>query len=207
LPETYFTVWANIFQMGRLSKLESVLVHGGSSGIGITAIQLAREFSGHVYATAGSAEKCRACVKYGAHAAIDYRKEDFAERIAALTDGRGVDVILDIVGAPYLARNMSSLAKGGRLVELATMQGAKAELDIGLLMQRRATITGSMMRPRTVVEKAAIAQSLLDKVWPVLDAGRCAPVIYRVFPLEQAAAAHSLMESGVHIGKIVLAVD
>ncbi|MDR3386254.1 MAG: NAD(P)H-quinone oxidoreductase [Rudaea sp.] len=207
LPETYFTVWVNIFQMGRLSEGESLLVHGGTSGIGLTAIQLAREFGSTVFATAGSREKCAAAIKYGAQAAINYREEDFAERIHDLTLSQGVDVILDIVGAPYFVRNLHCLRKDGRLIEVATMHGSKvADFDISELMRRRATITGSMMRPRTAQEKAAVALALVQRVWPVLDAGRCAPVIDRVFPLAQAADAHRYMEAGAHIGKIVLTV-
>jgi NADPH:quinone reductase len=207
IAETYFTVWANIFLMGKLNRGETLLVHGGTSGIGLTAIQLAHEFGARVFATCGSAEKCAAAQKYGATAAINYHEQDFAEHIAKLTDGKGVDVILDIVGAPYFARNMQCLAKDGCLVEVATMLGSKVDnLDITDLMRRRATITGSMMRPRSASEKAAIAHSLLEVVWPVLDAGRCLPVIDQVFPLAQAAEAHRRMESGAHIGKLVLNV-
>lgn len=207
LPETYFTVWANVFQMGKLHTGESLLVHGGTSGIGLTAIQLASEFGSRAFATVASREKCEAALRFGAEAAINYRDEDFAERIHALTDGKGVDVILDIVGAPYFARNLRSLAKDGRLVQVATMHGATVnDFDLSELMKRRATITGSLMRPRTAQEKAAIAESLLQRVWPVLDAGRCAPVIDCVFPLSQAADAHRYMESGAHIGKIMLRV-
>jgi NADPH:quinone reductase len=208
VPETYFTVWANIFQMGKLQKGESLLVHGGTSGIGLTAIQLACEFGAHPFATCGSAAKCAAALKYGAQAAINYREEDFAERLHVLTDGHGVDVILDIVGAPYFARNLRSLAKDGRLVEVATMHGGKVDdFDISELMRRRATIVGSMMRPRNSSEKAAVAQSLLEKVWPALDSGRCGPVIDHVFPMAQVIQAHEAMEAGEHIGKIVLKVD
>ncbi len=207
LPETYFTVWANLFLHGRLARGESVLVHGGSSGIGVTAIQLAREFGARAYATAGSDEKCAACVKLGAEAAINYRNEDFAERVATLTGGRGVDVIIDIVGAPYFERNLKSLAMDGRLVEVATQQGAKAEnLDLFLVMRKRLTITGSTMRPRSTEEKGAIAAALRAKVWPALDAGRAGPVIHAVFPLAEAAAAHRLMEGSTHVGKIILDV-
>jgi NADPH2:quinone reductase len=207
LPETYFTVWANLFLHGRLARGESVLVHGGSSGIGVTAIQLAREFGARAYATAGSDEKCAACVKLGAEAAINYRNEDFAERVATLTGGRGVDVIIDIVGAPYFERNLKSLAMDGRLVEVATQQGAKAEnLDLFLVMRKRLTITGSTMRPRSTDEKGAIAAKLRAKVWPALDAGRAGPVIHAVFPLAEAAAAHRLMEGSTHVGKIILDV-
>jgi NADPH2:quinone reductase len=205
LPETYFTVWANLFVHGRFSAGESVLVHGGSSGIGVTAIQLAREFGGRAFATAGSDEKCAACVKLGAEAAINYRTEDFAARIASLTEGRGVDVVIDLVGAPYFERNMKCLAMDGRLVEVATQGGTRAEgLDLFDIMRRRLTITGSTMRPRTTAQKGAIARDLATKVWPALDAGRAGPVIYQVFPFEQAAEAHRVMESSVHIGKLVL---
>lgn len=205
LPETYFTVWANLFQMGRLARGESVLVHGGTSGIGVTAIQLAREFGARVYATAGSRDKCDACVKLGAAAAINYREADFAERIRDLTGGQGVNVVLDIVGAPYTMRNLACLAMDGRLIQVGTMHGAKVEgFDLTALMRRRVTLTGSTMRPRTTAEKGRIAQALLETVWPVLEAGRCAPVIHQVFPLAEAAAAHRLMERSTHIGKIML---
>ncbi len=207
LPETYFTVWANLFMHGRLARGETVLVHGGTSGIGVTAIQLAREFGARVIATAGSDEKCAACVKLGAEAAINYRTEDFADRVAALTGGRGVDVILCIVGAPYFERNLKSLAIDGRLVQVATQLGAKVEnLDLFLVMRKRLVITGSTMRPRTTQEKGAIAATLREKVWPSLDAGRAGPVIHAVFPMAEAAAAHRLMESSTHVGKIVLQV-
>jgi NADPH2:quinone reductase len=207
LPETYFTVWANLFMHGRLARGETALVHGGTSGIGVTAIQLAREFGARVIATAGSDEKCAACVKLGAEAAINYRTEDFADRVAALTGGRGVDVILCIVGAPYFERNLKSLAMDGRLVQVATQLGAKVEnLDLFLVMRKRLVITGSTMRPRTTQEKGAIAAALREKVWPLLDAGRAGPVIHAVFPMAEAAAAHRLMESSAHVGKIVLQV-
>jgi NADPH2:quinone reductase len=205
LPETYFTVWANMFVHGRLMRGETVLVHGGTSGIGVTAIQLAREFGANVYATAGSDEKCAACVRLGAAAAINYRTEDFAERVAALTAGRGVDVVIDIVGAPYFARNLQSLATDGRLVEVSVQGGARVDgLDLFLVMRKRLTITGSTMRPRTAAEKGAIAAALCAMVWPALDAGRAGPLIHAVFPLAEVAAAHRLMESSTHVGKIVL---
>jgi NADPH2:quinone reductase len=205
LPETYFTVWANLFIHGRLARGETVLVHGGSSGIGVTAIQLAREFGARAYATAGNDGKCAACVRLGADAAINYRTADFAERIAELTDGRGVDVVIDIVGAPYFERNLKCLAMDGRLVEVATQAGTRVEgLDLFDIMRRRLTITGSTMRPRTTAQKAAIARDLRERVWPALDAGRAGPVIHQVFPLEQAAEAHRVMESSVHIGKLML---
>jgi NADPH2:quinone reductase len=207
LPETFFTVWANLFMHGRLARGESVLVHGGSSGIGVTAIQLARELGGPVFATAGSDDKCAACVRLGAEAAINYKTEDFANRLADLTDKRGVDVILDIVGAPYFERNLRSLAIDGRLVQVSTQQGTIVEkLDLFQVMRRRLVITGSTMRPRTSAEKGAIAEELRKNVWPLLDAGRVAPVIYGVYPFEQAAEAHRVMESSVHIGKLVLKI-
>lgn len=207
LPETYFTVWANLFMLGRLTRGESVLIHGGTSGIGVTAIQLAREFGCTVYATAGSREKCDACVKLGATAAILYRQEDFAARIQDLTQGQGVNVVFDMVGAPYTARNLACLRLDGRLVQVAVMQGATVDgLDLSLIMRKRLTVTGSTMRPRTTAEKGAIAAVLRETVWPVLDAGRCGPVIYSVFRFAEAASAHRLMESSAHIGKIVLRI-
>jgi putative PIG3 family NAD(P)H quinone oxidoreductase len=208
LPENYFTVWANLFDLGRLARNDSVLVHGGSSGIGTTAIQLARAFAGTVYATAGSAEKCAACERLGATNAIDYKTEDFVGRIRELTGERGVDVILDIVGGPYLSRNISILARDGRLVVVAVQGGTKdPDFDLRHVMVRRLTITGSTMRPRTAAEKAGIAASLLEHAWPLLENGTCAPVIHAVFPLEQVADAHRLMESSAHIGKIVLTLS
>ena len=207
LPETYFTVWANLFQGGRLANGESTLIHGGTSGIGVTAIQLAHEFGSTVYATAGSEEKCAACVKLGATAAINYRTQDFVAEIARLTAKRGVDVVLDMVGAPYLQRDLRVLAMDGRLVLIAFLAGSKVEeFDFVTVMTKRLTITGSTMRPRTTAQKGAIAAALREKVWPVLDAGRCGPVIHQVFPLAEAAAAHALMESSTHIGKIMLQV-
>jgi len=207
LPETYFTVWANLFQHGRLARGESVLVHGGTSGIGVTAIQLAREFGARVYATAGSDDKCTACLALGADGAINYRAADFADRLMDLTSGAGVNVVLDIVGAPYFERNLRCLAMDGRLVQVATMLGAKVErFDLLKVMQRRLVITGSTMRPRPTGEKGAIAQALKERVWPVLNAGRCGPLIYATFPLAEAAAAHRLMESSAHVGKIMLKV-
>jgi NADPH2:quinone reductase len=207
LPETYFTVWSNLFDIGRLAPGESVLVHGGTSGIGTTVIQLAKEFGSRVYATAGSKQKCDACLKLGADAAINYQETDFAERIREITGGRGVDVVLDMVGALYTMRNLSCLAMDGRLIQIAVMHGSKVEgLDLLPVMTRRLTITGSTMRPRSTAEKGRIAQTLREKVWPVLNAGRCGPVIYKVFPLAKAADAHRLMESGAHIGKIMMKV-
>lgn len=206
IPETYFTVWANLFGHGRLQAGERVLIHGGSSGIGTTAIQLAAAFGATAYATAGSAEKCAACLALGAAAAIDYREADFAAEVKRLTDGRGVDVVLDMVGAPYLARNIACLAQDGRLVLIAFLQGSRAEVDFLPVMVRRLSITGSTMRPRSDAEKAAIAAALREKVWPLLEAGRALPVIHASFPLASAGEAHALMESSTHIGKILLEV-
>ena len=207
LPETYFTVWANLFGHGRLQPGESALIHGGTSGIGLTAIQLAHEFGSKVYATAGSLAKCDACLRHGADAAINYNETDFAAAIKEFTAGRGVDVVLDMVGGPYAPRNLRCLAMDGRLVLIAFLGGAKVEaMDLTPIMLRRLTVTGSTMRPRTGAQKAAIADALRETVWPVLDAGRCGPVIHEVFPLERAADAHRLMESSAHIGKIMLQV-
>jgi NADPH2:quinone reductase len=205
LPETSFTVWANLFQHGRLTKGETALVHGGSSGIGVTAIQFAHAFGARIFVTAGTDEKCAACLKLGADAAINYRTQDFAAEVKTLTEGRGVNVILDMVGAPYMTANIRSLAMDGRLVMIAFLQGSKVEtFDFIPVMVKRLTITGSTMRPRTTAQKGAIAAELREKVWPLLDAGRCAPVIHSSFPLAQAAEAHRLMESSAHIGKIML---
>jgi NADPH2:quinone reductase len=205
VPETFFTVWANLFVHGRLASGESVLVHGGTSGIGTTTIQLARAFGARVYATAGSPDKCAACLGLGAAAAIDYRTEDFSARIAELTAGRGVDVVLDIVGAPYFERNLASLAPDGRLVAVSTQQGPVVDrLDLFLVMRKRLTITGSTMRPRTTAQKAAIAEALRQRVWPLLDAGSVAPVIHATYPFDRAGDAHRVMESSTHVGKLVL---
>ncbi|MGC8470497.1 MAG: NAD(P)H-quinone oxidoreductase [Acetobacteraceae bacterium] len=207
LPETCFTVWANLFMMGRLRAGESALIHGGSSGIGTIAIQLAAALGASAYATAGTAEKCAACVKLGARAAIDYRSTDFAAEIARLTGGRGIDVVLDMVGASYLARNLAALARDGRLVVIATQGGAVADgFDLGLVMRQRLTLTGSAMRPRSTAEKGAIAAELRARAWPLLAAGKVRPVIHAVFPLAEAAAAHRALEAGTHVGKIMLAV-
>ncbi len=207
LPETSFTVWANLFQIGGLAKGQTALVHGGTSGIGVTAIQFAHEFGARIFATAGSDDKCAACLRLGADAAINYRTQDFAAEVKTLTEGRGVNVILDMVGAPYMARNVRSLGMDGRLVMIAFLEGSKVqEFDFVQVMVKRLTITGSTMRPRTTAQKAVIATELREKVWPALDAGRCPPVIHATFPLAQAAEAHRLMESSAHIGKIMLAV-
>ncbi|MGR9169222.1 NAD(P)H-quinone oxidoreductase [Rhizobium sp. KDH_Rht_773_N] len=204
LPETFFTVWANLFQMAGLTEGEKVLIHGGSSGIGTTAIQLARAFGAEVYTTAGSKEKCEACEKLGARRAINYREEDFAAVIRQET-GQGVDIVLDMIGAAYFEKNIASLAKDGCLSIIAFLQGAVAEkVNLTPIMVKRLTVTGSTMRPRTAEEKRAIRDDLLSEVWPLLEAGTVAPVIHRAFAFEDVAAAHRLMESGSHIGKIML---
>ncbi len=203
LPETYFTVWTNVFDRGGLQAGERFLVHGGSSGIGTTAIQLARHFGARVFATAGSAEKCAACTDLGAERAINYRDEDFVEVLRA--EG-GANLILDMVGGDYLPRNVKALADDGRLVQIAFLQGPKVTLNFAQLMVRRLTITGSTLRPQSDLAKARIAQSLAEHVWPLLDAGTVAPVMDSEFPMTEAAAAHARMESSGHIGKIVLAM-
>jgi putative PIG3 family NAD(P)H quinone oxidoreductase len=204
IPETFFTVWVNVFERGHLRARETVLIHGGSSGIGTTAIQLARAFGARVFATAGSAEKCAACARLGAERAINYRETDFVAAVRDLTDGRGVDLILDMVGGEYVARNLESLAVDGRLVQIAVIGGAKAQINLVPILQRRLTVTGSTLRPRPVAEKAAIARALREHVWPLLESGAVAPVIFATYPLRDAAAAHRVMESGEHIGKLVL---
>ncbi|HEY8611597.1 MAG TPA: NAD(P)H-quinone oxidoreductase [Roseomonas sp.] len=205
VPETYFTVWANLFGHGRLSSGEVVLVHGGTSGIGSTALQLAREFGARPFATAGSAEKVAACLEFGAEEAFDYKTQDFAEEMKRVTSGKGADVVLDMLGASYFQKNLRVLGTDGRLVIIALMGGHEVEkADIRPIMLKRLAVTGSTMRPRTTAEKGAIARALEEKVWPVLSAGRCGPHIHETFPLHQAAEAHRLMESGAHIGKIVL---
>ncbi|MBX4993755.1 NADPH2:quinone reductase [Rhizobium binae] len=206
LPETFFTVWANLFQMAGLTEGETVLIHGGTSGIGTTAIQLARAFGAEVYATAGSPEKCEACERLGAKRAINYRSEDFAEVIKAET-GQGVDIILDMIGAAYFERNLALLAKDGCLSIIAFLGGAVAEkVNLSPIMVKRLTVTGSTMRPRTAEEKRAIRDDLLAEVWPLLEAGAVAPVIHKILAFEEVAEAHRLMEAGSHIGKIVLTV-
>jgi len=204
IPETFFTVWTNVFERGRLTAGETALFHGGSSGIGTTAIQLAAARGARVFATAGSDEKCRACEALGAERCINYRSSDFVEAVRLATSGRGVDLILDMVGAPYLDRNLRTLAVDGRLVVIGLMGGAEASIDLRRVLARRLTVTGSTLRPRTVEEKGAIAAALRREVWPLLESGRVRPVIYRTLPLADAAEAHRLLESGVHIGKIVL---
>jgi len=204
IPETFFTVWTNVFERGRLDTGESILVHGGSSGIGTAAIQIARARGARVFATARSPEKCRACEQLGAERAINYKETDFLEAVRASTGGRGVDVVLDMVGGEYFARNIDALAVEGRLVEIATLHGAKAELTIPTIMQRRLTITGSTLRARSVADKGAIARAVHTHVWPLLESGAVKPIVYQTFPLQRAADAHRVMEAGNHIGKLVL---
>lgn len=205
LPETFFTVWANVFQMADLVEGESFLVHGGTSGIGTTAIQLASAFGAQVFATAGSAEKCKACETLGARRAINYREEDFSAVLKAETEGRGVDVILDMVGAPYFARNLDSLARDGRLAMIAFSGGATlSDVSLVPIMTKRLRVMGSALRPRTAVEKEAIRDDLLEDVWPLLEEGTVSPVIHAVLPFANVAEAHRLMEDGQHIGKIIL---
>ena len=203
LPETYFTVWSNVFERGGLKAGERFLVHGGSSGIGTTAIQLADVFGARVFATAGSEAKCAACLQLGAERAINYKSEDFVE---ILRKEGGANVILDMVGGDYIPRNLRALDEDGRLVQIAFLQGPKVEVNFAFLMTRRLTMTGSTLRPQSDLEKARIAGELREKVWPLLDTGRIAPVMDKEFALEDAAAAHSRMEGGDHIGKIVLKV-
>ena len=205
IPETFFTVWTNVFDRGRLHAGETALFHGGSSGIGTTAIQLAAARGVRVFATAGSPDKCLACERLGAEKAIDYRTQDFVQAVRDLTGGHGVNLILDIVGGSYVNRNLAALAIDGRLIEIGFMEGeSAATIDLRRILGRRLTITGSALRPRTVAEKGAIAESLRREVWPLLERGVVAPVVYRTFPLAEAARAHRLMESSEHVGKIVL---
>ncbi|PYQ70096.1 MAG: NAD(P)H-quinone oxidoreductase [Acidobacteria bacterium] len=206
IPETFFTVWTNVFERGRLQAGESILVHGGSSGIGTTAIQIARARGARVFATARTAEKCAACERLGAERCINYREADFVDVVNKLTGGRGVDVVLDMVGAEYFPRNLDVLAVEGRLVEIATLHGVKAELNIQTIMHRRLTVTGSTLRARPVAEKGAIARAVREHVWPLVESGAVKPVVFKTFPLRDAASAHRLMESGDHIGKIVLTI-
>lgn len=204
LPEAFFTVWTNVFERGRLAKGETLLIHGGSSGIGTTAIQLARARGARVVVTVGSAEKAHACQKLGAERSINYQTEDFVAAVGQWTGGRGVDVILDMVGGAYLKRNLEALAVEGRLVEIAVQKGSQGEIDLLRIMQRRLTLTGSTLRSRSVEDKGAIAEALRREVWPLLESGALAPVVHSIFPLAKAADAHRLMETGSHIGKIVL---
>jgi NADPH:quinone reductase len=207
LPETCFTVWSNVFDRAHLATGEVLLVQGGSSGIGVTAIQLAQALGSKVLATAGTEEKCRACVELGAARAINYRTEDFVAVAREFTGGRGVDVILDMVAGDYVPRELQCLADDGRLVIIALLGGAKASVDLSAVLRRRLVITGSTLRPRPVEFKGAIARKLHEVVWPLIEAGRIRPVLFRTYPLAEVAAAHALMESSQHVGKIVLAVD
>src|SRR5450631_110855 len=206
VPETFFTVWDNLFERGRCKSGDNVLIHGGTSGIGTTALQLATALGAHVYATAGSDDKARACERLGAVRGINYRTEDFVEVVLKDTAGKGVDVILDMVGGDYIDRNLQVAAIEGRLVIIAMLKGSRAELKLNTLLTKRLTVTGSTLRSRTVDEKAAIADAVRRNVWPLLESGRVRPVIHAAFPLAEAAAAHALMESSNHIGKIVLTV-
>jgi putative PIG3 family NAD(P)H quinone oxidoreductase len=206
IPETFFTVWANVFDRGGLKAGEWILIHGGSSGIGTTAIQLARAVSANVLTTAGSDEKCTACVGLGAHAAFNYRNVDWVQAAREATSGRGVNVVLDMVGGDYVSRNLDALAVEGRLVQIAFLKSSKVEIDLMQVMRRRLTITGSTLRPRSVEEKGAIAANVRQHIWPLIEAGTVKPVIHATFPLSDAAAAHRMMEESRHIGKIVLIV-
>jgi putative PIG3 family NAD(P)H quinone oxidoreductase len=206
VPETFFTVWTNVFERGGLKEGETFLVHGGTSGIGTTAIQLAHAFGARVLATAGSDEKCAFCRKIGAEEAINYRTQDFVAEVKRITEGKGVNLILDMVGGAYIEKNLRSLAMDGRLVQIAFLQPSKVELDLMPVMLKRLTVTGSTLRPRTVEQKGAIAEALRAKVWPLLDAGRVRPIMAKTFKMDEAAEAHRLMESSQHIGKIVLEV-
>lgn len=204
LPETFFTVWQNVFDIARLQPGETLLVQGGSSGIGVTAIQLAKALGSTVIVTAGSDDKCAACLTLGADHAVNYRTQDFVTEVQRLTGGRGVDVVLDMVAGEYLGREVACLANDGRLAVIAVQGGTQCAIDAGALLRKRLTISGSTLRPRTVAYKTAIAQALRARVWPLLESGRIRPVIHQVFPADQASAAHSLMESSTHVGKIVL---
>jgi len=204
LPETFFTVWTNVFERGRLKSGETVLIHGGTSGIGTTAIQLAHAFGATVLTTAGSDEKCAFCEKIGAKKAINYRTKDFVKEVASLTDGKGVDLILDMVGGPYIEKNIAALTVEGRLVQIAFLQESSVMIDFLPMMLKRLTLTGSTLRPRSVEQKEAIAHALKKNVWPLLEKGIVKPIIFKTFPLAQAAEAHRLMESSAHIGKIIL---
>ena len=204
LPENFFTVWSNVFDRGRLTAGEWLLVQGGTSGIGVTAIQLGKAFGAKVIATAGSDDKCKRCVELGADHAINYRTEDFATRVLEITGRKGVDVVLDMVAGDYVAREVSCLAEDGRIVLIAVQGGTKSQVDAGLVLRKRLTLTGSTLRPRPVAFKAAIAASLRDKVWPLLASRQVQPVIQEVFPADQASRAHAAMEEGHHVGKLML---
>ena len=204
LPETFFTVWSNVFERAGLKKRESLLIQGGSSGIGVTAIQMAKALGSTVIVTAGSDQKCKACLALGADHAINYKTADFAEEVKKITDGKGVNVILDMVAGSYVAREVQCLAEDGRLVIIAVQGGVKAEINAGLVLRRRLTISGSTLRPRSLEFKTSIALALREKVWPLISNGAIKPVIHSIFPAAEAADAHALMESNAHVGKIVL---
>ncbi len=206
LPETFFTVYSNVYDRGALKAGETLLVQGGSSGIGVTAIQMAAAMGNRVFATAGSDEKCTACVKLGAEKAFNYRTADWAEELKAATGGKGVNVILDMVGGDYVPKELKLLAEEGRLVMIAFLRGMKTEVDLSVIMQKRLQVTGSTLRPRTVEFKGQVAKSLRVRIWPLIDAGKIKPVLYKTFPLAEASEAHKLMETSTHIGKIVLTV-
>jgi NADPH2:quinone reductase len=200
LPETFFTVWNNVFVRGKLKEGEKILIHGGASGIGTTAIQVAKTFGANVYVTAGTNEKCAACLRLGANTAINYKTSDF---VALIGEGK-IDVVLDMIGGSYIPRNMKVLALDGRHVSIAVQGGSKTEIDIPVLMQKRLILTGSTLRPRPVAEKAELGRGLREHVWPLIETGKIKPVIFKTFPLEQAAQAHAALEKGDHFGKIVL---
>ena len=204
LPETFFTVWSNVFDRARLQPGETLLIQGGTSGIGVTAIQMAKAAGATVIATAGSDEKCKACIELGADHAINYRAQDFVEEALRITEKRGVNVVLDMVAGDYIAREIKCMAEDARLVIIAVQGGIESQIDAGVVLRKRLTITGSTLRPRPIAFKGAIAKSLREKVWPWLESGKVKPVIYQVFPAAQAAAAHALMETNQHIGKLVL---
>ena len=206
LPETFFTVWTNVFERGALKKGETLMIHGGSSGIGTTAIQIASQMGAHVITTTGSADKCQACADLGAERTVNYREEDFVEAAREFGGGKGVDVILDMVGGDYIAKNIKSLAPDGRLVQIAFLQGSKADINFMSVMLKRLTLTGSTLRPQSIERKGEIAAALIENVWPLISSGKIKPVIYKTFALNQVAEGHALMESSQHIGKIMLKI-
>jgi putative PIG3 family NAD(P)H quinone oxidoreductase len=206
LPEAFFTVWTNVFERGALKKGETLMIHGGSSGIGTTAIQIASQMGARVITTAGSADKCQACADLGAERTVNYREEDFVEAAREFGDGKGVDVILDIVGGDYIAKNIKSLAPDGRLVQIAFLQGSKVDINFMSVMLKRLTFTGSTLRPQSIERKGEIAAALIENVWPLISSGKIKPVIYKTFALNQVAEGHALMESSQHIGKIMLKI-
>lgn len=206
LPETFFTVWTNVFERGALKKGQTLMIHGGSSGIGTTAIQIASQMGARVIVTAGNADKCQACAGLGAERTVNYHEEDFVEAAREFGGGKGVDVILDMVGGDYIAKSIKSLAPDGRLVQIAFLQGAKAEINFMSVMLKRLTLTGSTLRPQSIERKGEIAAALIENVWPLISSGKIKPVIYKTFALNQVAEGHALMESSQHIGKIMLKI-